>query len=141
MSALNRLLQRYVDKSYDELLALANLSWAEVSDGIKQLLGPGRAYADAMILVVSACLGADNKLTELECRFLNDLLESDMTYEEVLDIVSAVGDDEGRDLTDRLANSLSKDCKVVLLSFCLCFLAVDETITREEAAFILKLME
>ena len=141
MASFNEILQDYVNKSYDELLFFAQQSFSEVAPSLSNVFGGSEGAAKAMMVIVSACLGADGKLTMLEAKFLNDLLGVDDDYESTMQMVAAFGDDESRDLTDQLADALPADKKAALVAFCLCFLAVDETITRDEVAFVYKLME
>ena len=44
------------------------------------------------------------------------------------------------DLVDQMIDACGQDLKNALVIFCLCFAAVDETITREEGAYIAKLL-
>ena len=141
MASFNEILQNYVDKSYDELLFLARENIAEVTPDLVCFFEGKEDAAKALMIIVSACLGADGKLTALEAKFLKDLLGTDDDCESTMQMVATLGDDESRDLTDRLADALSADKKASLVSFCLCFLAVDETIHRDEVAFVVKLME
>ena len=141
MASFNEILQNYVNKSYDELLFFAQQSFTEVLPDLARSFEGSEGAAKAMMVIVSACLGADGKLTMLEAKFLNDLLGVDDDYESTMQMVAALGDDESRDLVDQLADALPTDKKAALVSFCLCFLAVDETITRDEVAFVVKLME
>ena len=141
MASLNELLQDYVNKSYDELLAFARLSLNDLVDDFKQIFDGPDGAAQACMVIVSACLGADGKVSALEHKFLNDLLGSNNDLADTQAMVDALGTDEARELTDRLADSLSTDKKTKLLLFCLSFMAVDETISRDEVSFVLKLIE
>ena len=63
------------------------------------------------------------------------------SYSDNLEFVRSLGTDEARELVDGLVDSMSADDKAAAISFCLCFLAVDETITRDEVAFIDRLID
>ncbi|MBE6661499.1 MAG: hypothetical protein E7605_08885 [Ruminococcaceae bacterium] len=141
MASFNEILQNYVNKSYEELLFFAHQSFAEVAPDLTRFFKDDDGAAKALMVIIAACLGADGKLTALESKFLNELLNQEDDYESTVNMVAALGDDESRDLTDQLADALPADKKAALVSFCLCFLAVDETITRDEVAFVVKLME
>ena len=141
MATLNELLQDYVNRPYDELLAFARLSLNDLVDDFKQIFDGPDGAAQACMVIVSACLGADGKVTALEHKFLNDLLGTNNDIASTQSMVSALGTSEARELTDQLADSLSNDKKSRLLMFCLSFMAVDETISRDEVAFVLKLIE
>ena len=141
MANFNELLQNYVDKSYGELLGIAQLSFKDFAPCLSDMFDGSEGAAKALMVIVSSCLGTDGKITALENKFLNELMGTDSDYETTLAMATVFGDAEGRELTDKLADVLPDDKKAALLSFCLCFLAVDETITRDEVAFVYKLME
>ena len=140
MSSLNQLMQKYVNMSYEELLGLAKFS---LSQFIGTLVDEAGAQTASKIIAVmtAACLGADGKLSALENKFFNDLLDCDDSYADNLAFVQSMGDDEARELVDGLVDRLSDEEKAAAVSFCLCFLAIDETITRDEVAFIDRLIE
>lgn len=141
MANINELLQKYVDMDYDQHLFFANASIDTMRGSLKELFGDDANVAKILMVVVAACLGADNKLTSLESRFLSDLLGMPHNYQDNLNMVAAIGDDESRDMLDTLVDQLSGDAQAALLSFCLTFMAVDETISREEVSFIKRLLD
>lgn len=141
MANFNELLQRYVNQSYDELLGLAKYSLSKVSDELTSIFGGSEEAAKALMVVTAACYGSDSRLTTLEYNFLKELLGSDMDYDSMKGMIEALGGSDAMDLTDQLVDSLSSDGKAALVSFCICLLAVDETISRDEVAFIAQLME
>ena len=139
MATLNQLIQKYVDMPYEKLLDLAKFSLAQFLSTVVLKAGSGGA-SKVCAIMTAACLGADGVLSPLEHKFFNDLLDSDDSYEENLEFVRALGSDEARELVDNLVDSMSAEDKAAAVSFCLCFLAVDETITRDEVAFINRLI-
>ena len=139
MSSLSELLKKYVNTDYDELLALANYNFGFFKETLDKAFGKDDA-ATAVMVIFSACTGVDGKLTQLEYKFIRDFTETDVDYDTVLAMVSALGDAKGRELADKIVDALNDDQKSNLLSFCLCFLAVDETISRDEIDFLIKLM-
>lgn len=141
MADINELLQKYVDMDYDQHVFFANESIATMKDGLNELFGDDENVAKILLVVVAACLGTDNKLTSLESRFLSDVLGVPHNYQDNLNMVAALGDDESRDMLDTLVDQLSGDAQAALLSFCLTFMAVDETISREEVSFIKRLLD
>lgn len=140
MSSLNQLLQKYVNMPYDELLGLAKFSLAQFLDTLVEGAGASGA-SKVCAIMTAACLGADGTLSPLEHKFLNDLLDSSDSYAENLEFVRSLGDDEARELVDGLVDRMTSSDKAAAVSFCLCFLAVDETITRDEVAFIDRLLD
>jgi hypothetical protein len=55
--------------------------------------------------------------------------------------VDRVNNEEGQELVDKIFDACGTELKTELLSFCLCFMAVDETISREETAFVKRLLD
>ena len=140
MANLNQLLQKYVNMDYDELLGLAKFSLSQFLDTVLEKTGADGASKICAVMT-AACLGADGKLSALENKFFNDLLGVNDSYSDNLEFVRSLGTDEARELVDGLVDSMSADDKAAAISFCLCFLAVDETITRDEVAFIDRLLD
>ena len=140
MSSLNQLMQKYVNMSYEELLDLAKFSLSQFIDSVIDSAGANGA-SKIIAVMTAACLGADGKLTTLENKFFNDLLDCDDSYADNLDFVQSLGTDEARRLVDGMVDRMSSEEKAAAVSFCLCFLAVDETITRDEVAFIDRLID
>ena len=66
---------------------------------------------------------------------------SDTTYESAKAFIQDNYSADGIQITDQFADILSAEKKAALVSFCLCLMAVDETIDRNEVAFVLKLIE
>lgn len=140
MANLNQLLQRYVNMSYEELLDMAKFSLSQFLDVLLENSGADGA-SKVCAVMTAACLGADGKLSTLENKFFNDLLDCDDSYAKNLAFVQSLGTEEARELVDSMVDAMSSDHKAAAVSFCLCFLAVDETITRDEVAFINRLID
>lgn len=139
MSSFNSLLQKYVNMSYSELLDLARFSLSQFAGEMSNAIGADNT-SKLCAVITAACLGVDGKLSPLEHKFFNELLNSNDSFDSNLDFVRSLGGEEAHDLVDTLVDSMPADQKAAVISFCLCFLAVDETITRDEVAFIDRLM-
>lgn len=139
MATLQELLQDYVNKPYEELLTLAKTSYIQIVARLNQTEGAEVATA-AGIVLVTACLGVDGVLSDLEYRFFCDLFgatasRADLNAELMRDRA------ETQELADGLFDSCDTDLKSAMLEFCLCFLAVDQAITRDEVAFVVRLLQ
>lgn len=141
MSTFNEMLQKYVNRSYDELLQIANLSMKDLVPALNKKFNDNDVTAKFLTILTCACLDTDGEISNLEISFLNDLLGSNYTREGMYDIIKGLGDEKGREIVDQIADLLDADGKASLISLCLCFLSVDETITRKEIAYISKLIE
>lgn len=141
MANFNELMQRFVNESYDSLLTLANSAFADLSEHLKKFFHNAPDYsAQSILLLTATCLGADGKLTALEHRFVNELLNANHSYDSLMSTISQLYSAENVEIVDKLTDTLDANARTSLLTLALCFLAVDEAITRDEAAFISKLI-
>ena len=136
----NELMQAYVNLPYEGLVDIAKRSMDDLRPEMLSHLGSVETLATAYIAMAVACVGADNQLSSLECKFLGDLLRIDADYDKIMNLARNTNIDEAMDLVDKLADSLSSDGKAQFLSICIALLAVDETISRPEVDFIKKLI-
>ena len=139
VAKFNALLQEYVDKSYDELYEIASQSLAVAMDVFNNIAKDGNG-APYVILFMSTVLAVDGKFTELEYKFLNDLLGGNVDYNTAKANVQSHYNDEAFDLADQIIDACPPEFKTVLLMLVTSFAAVDRTITVEEARYIAKLL-
>lgn len=137
MSKFDQLLQEYSSLSYEELLSLAMRCYGELAE---ELTAHGREGAELPLSLFAACTGADGKLSRPEYDFLCDLTDTHRSYEETLGLMRSIGASRCRRTADTLADSLPASQKAALISLCLCFVAVDHSISAGEAEFIQKLL-
>ena len=135
----NELLQDFVNKSYEELVSIANSALEIIVDGFSKIQTDSKP-ADFIVPFIATTLASDGKYTQLEHDFLNSVLETNISYDDSKNFVQSYYNEEIFDLVDQMIDACGQDLKNALVIFCLCFTAVDETITREESAFIAKLL-
>lgn len=135
----NDLLQDFVDKPYEELVSIANGALEVIVDGFSKINTESKP-SDFIIPFIATTLASDGKYTQLEHNFLNTVLETDISYDDSKHFVQSYYNEEIFDLVDQMIDACGQDLKNALVIFCLCFAAVDETITREEGAYIAKLL-
>lgn len=135
----NDLLQDFVNKSFEELVELANDALKAIFTAM-QKLSLENEPSEYILPFIASTLAVDGKYTQLEHKFLNSVLESDISYETAKEYMQAHYNDEIFDLVDQMIDACGDDLKNSFVIFCLCFAAVDETITREEGAYIAKLL-
>lgn len=135
----NKLLQDYVNAPYDVLLAVANDSLAKVMPVFNEIAEDGNG-ASIVLPFICTALAVDGKFSELEYKFIKDLLEIDQSYDYFKSVVQNYYSAEWINAVDGLIDSCPEELKTALLSFCLAFVSVDEKISKEENAFIAKLM-
>ena len=76
----NKLLQDYVNAPYDVLLAVANDSLAKVMPVFNEIAEDGNG-ASIVLPFICTALAVDGKFSELEYKFIKDLLEIDQSYD------------------------------------------------------------
>ncbi len=136
---LKKLLQDFVNEPYETLLGMAKSAFAELKPVFDKASADGQG-SKLLIGLMATSLAIDGHLTELEYKFVTDLF-GEFSFEEVKGLVQMHYTADMLKLMDDLVDSFSTDLKARLLTFCCCFLAVDETISRDEIAFVYRLCE
>lgn len=136
---LHEILQDFVNEPYENLVAMAKEAILELGPIFKDISKDGNG-SQALVAFMATSLAVDGKLSELEYKFVCDIL-GDFTYDEVKALAAMHYSDEMVAALDELADSCPTELKSKLVLFCCCFLAVDETISREEVAFVKRLCE
>ena len=131
------LLQEFVNKDYNELLDLAKQAVARVLPICKVVDEKNNGIAALSAILLSA-VAADGKLTRLEAQFLGDITGLDANG---VDKLTDMYTGQMVELTDLLADKMSKENKADIMVLITCLAACDETISREETAFIRKILE
>lgn len=132
-------LQEFVNKSYNELLEIANQAFCLIMEAYDKI-NPDGEVADFFLPFIATTIASDGQLTKLEHTFLNDVIEGDLGYDEAKSFAQAYYDPEIFEVVDQMIDACGEDLKYSLVIFCVCFAAVDETITREETAYLAKLL-
>ena len=135
---MNALLREYVKKSYEELLSLARSGLGEIMEYLSK--DESTEFAETVCaILIRASIGVDGVLTEAEHRFYSDLLEEKIPFEK---LERSVLEDnaEACTLANQIFDVSEEELKRPILTFCLCFLAVDRDAAREESDFIVRLL-
>ena len=139
LEKFNALMQEYVNKSYDELLSIANNALGLAMNVFNEIAEDGNG-APYVVPFMSTTLAIDGKFTDLEYKFLNDLLGGGVDYDAAKANVQSHYSDDAVEFVDKIIDACPSEMKAVLLTLVTCFAAVDETISVDEKRFILKLM-
>ena len=139
MADLNKLLQDYVNLDYKDILALAKKNLAKVHHYFCSVMKDGNGAA-AGLAFMGACLASDGHFNDLEYRLMNDLFGGGASYESLRNLAQTSFNQESLDLADAIYDNCPSDLRGSLLGLALCILAVDEHITKEETAFVHKLL-
>ena len=132
----NTLLQTFVNKPYDELVTLAKQAVVNVLPACKMVDEENNGIGMLTAILLSA-VAADGKLTRLEAQFLSEITGLDAAgIDKLTDMYSS----KMVDLTDLLADKGGNELKAHICMLIVCLAACDESITREENAFIRQIM-
>ena len=136
MSSFNELMQKYVNTDYEVLVDLAKEAVRRLMPYCKKVDPDHNGNYMLASLILSA-IGADGVLTALESKMLSDVMG--LNTEEIKKLI-AMFDIRMADLADHFADNMNADTKADTLMLITVLAAVDEKISKEETAFIKKLM-
>ena len=91
----------------------------------------------ALTGILLSAIAADGKLTRLEAQFLSDITGLDAAG---VDKLTDMYTGKMVELTDLLADKFSKEVKADIMILVTCLAACDETISREETAFLRQIL-
>lgn len=136
MATFNELMQKYVNSDYETLVHLAQQALVNLLPICKKVDTDNDGLFMATSIILSA-IAADGVLTGLEKKMLKDALgQDDATIQKFISMY----DSRMVELTDHFADNMSIDTKADVLMLVTAVAAVDEKISKEETAFIKKLM-
>ena len=139
MSKLDELLQSYVNKPYEELLGMARSSLSRLVPLFTKVWGDKEGSAFVLQFLCTA-LAADGQLSQLEYRFLCDVVNID-SADSAVKLVALACNEASRALVDKVFDSIdNNDVKADMVNLFLCCVSVDETITKDETALFLRLL-
>ena len=138
--AYKKLLQDYVNAPYEVLLNVAKNSLAKIMPAFNEIADDGNG-AKFVLPFICTTLAVDGKFTQLEFKFVNDLLDANYGFDQFKGIVNSYYSSEWVQAVDNLIDACPSDLKESLLCFCLAFASVDEKIAKEEVSFISKLID
>ena len=131
---LKAFFQKMVNKDYDQLLEEGKMTIAAVISILKKHDFKDEDIGVFLALFISAAVASDGKYSALEQKFMNDLFGT-------IDVVvpSAV-DTALYDKLNKFVDVLPSDEKVILCHLAVIIAAVDQTIDKNELAYILELL-
>ncbi len=131
-------IQEYVNLDYEELLCLAKDSLANLIPVFSEIAddGDGAGY---IVPFICASVAVDGKLSRLESRFVSDFVDGQFSEDEVFDMVQEHYNAATFDFVDEIFDNCPVELQTDLMCLCLCICAVDETVNRDETAFLNRL--
>ena len=130
-------LQDLVNKDYNELLGFAKIAIGELYPACK-VVDEDHGGVFMMTSIILSAIAADGKLSGIEKKFLMELLDLD---EDKLNAFVGMYDARMAELTDKFADALPAEMKAHVVMLVASIAACDETISREETAFLAKILE
>lgn len=136
MATFNDLMQKFVNSDYETLVGFGQQALVKLLPICKKV-DPEHEGFFMVSSIILAAIGADGVLTGLEKKFLGDVMG---LKDENVDTFIKMYDSKMVELVDRFVDDINDEIKAhtVMLVSAVC--AVDEKISREETAFIHKLL-
>lgn len=134
---INEIFQKYVNKSYDELMELAQKAMAAIFPYCQQV---DKEYDGAFMLanILLACVSSDGKVNDQECKFIAEL--TGISIQNVLGLVAGLSSEKVFKLTDAFADALDVDAKAAMAALIVTVLACDQRVTVEENKFLRRIL-
>lgn len=136
MKQFDELMQQCVNMEYNDLVSMARASIAGIYPKCKEF-DKDNEGAFLITSIILAAIATDGKLSEKEYAFLKDALELD---NKMVATFLSMFDSRMLELVDKFADVLSVEDKANVLALVTCVAACDETISKEETAFIRKIL-
>ena len=137
MNTWNEIMQKLVNEDYNTLLGMARETFNSLLPTFKKIDTENDGAALAFFIISSA-IAADGQLTVLENKFIGDLLG---VSTEVLIKMIQSHESKIDDLVEKLVDSLPQNERSSLILLIATIAASDETISRDENAFLKRLMD
>ncbi len=134
--SLNEMLQDFVNKDRDELLFIAKRAMGELLPYCKKV-DPDNDGFFMLTAIILTAIGADGNLSALERSFLRDVLEQD---DDTISNFIKMYDKRMFETVDKFADALGSEVKAHVLMLVISVASADETICKEETAFIKKIL-
>lgn len=137
MNSFNELMQKFVNTDYNTLVSIAQQAISALMPTCKAV-DPDNEGCLMLSSIVLAAIGSDGKLSVKEKQFLGDALG---LKDELVDQYIGLYDAKMEELVDKFTDDISAEVGANTVTLVAAIAACDETITRDESAFILKLIQ
>ena len=139
MADFRELMQKYVNLSFEELVEKSKDDLSTLIPIFDDITGDDSG-AGLIFPLMCTCLAVDGQFTDLEHDYLCAVLGQDISFDDAKAAVAQYCGEEAQTIADKLVDSCPDNLKAVLLDLCTCIMAVDETLCRDELAFIQRLI-
>ncbi len=134
-----RLLQEFVDSPYQVLVSTGRNMYNKIWPELESMSRSGDC-SDLIVAIFATTCAVDGKFTELEYNFMLDVLKINFSYSDLKSLVEEYTSPKWIETIDTIIDRCDNDTKINIATLCICLTAVDKTITRDECAFIDKLL-
>lgn len=136
MATFNELMQKMVNSDYDVLVGVAKESLVRLLPKCEKVDKEYKGTFLATSIILTA-IAADGYLTGLEKKMLKDTLNlDDSAIQKFIDLY----DSRMVELVDSFADAMDTETKAEIMTLVTAVAAVDEKISKDETAFIKKLL-
>lgn len=136
---IEELLNRFKSESYESLLAIATFSLNKILPIFEQIAESEEKAISVILTFITTSLSIDGRLSELEKKFVKQLLQ--LEDEQVENLYNYSSDQNGiYEFVDNVYDASPVEIQKQLLIFICCILSVDKNISYKEVDFIKKLI-
>lgn len=135
-------LQQIVNLSYEQKVGLAASSISDLIPELKKLFGDKEVSAIIMA-IISTAIAADGQLAPEEYAFAKALFGAagmEMSDEDLVKTIKIYSTDSGYDIVRNVSKVLPSDVKSKLVTGVAAICAIDNTIDKNEIAFLTTLL-
>lgn len=136
---IEELLNRFASESYDSLLAIASFSLNKILPIFEHITENEERAISILLTFTTTSLSVDGRLSELEKKFIRELLK--ISSEQAEKLYDYSSDKNGiYEFVDNVYDASPVEIQKHLLTFICCILSVDKNISYKEVEFIKKLV-
>lgn len=138
MEKIKAIFEKYTEMGRTELLFHARRATELLLTHFSPLT---RNHDDALSILLAfaaASVGSDGEFTDKETIFCAELLH--LSPEHTRDLLTRSATAEKKDAAEHLFDVCEGEIKLLLLDFCMCFVASDDSVSPEESEFIKSLV-
>lgn len=134
MQKIHKLLSKIKSLSEAELLYRAGGDLSFLMEYLEPITGSKDGALSVIASFAAAAAGSDGIFSDKEIEFIAALMH--LSFEQAKDILVRACTPQNKQAANGLFDRCESEEKILLLDFCLCFIAVDGNIDRAETDFI-----
>ncbi len=140
MDQIMEIIQKYVDKDYDELYKIAQTTYNDLFDILYHVYYDEDDANSVLYNILLLCINADGKVDDLEIKFFNQLTDQCLDRAGMEEVLRDVDLAENLEIIDELFDESNEKSKAKILLLCVCTCVIDEQFDRQEYHLLDRLM-